>query len=634
MEDVGDRQTNWRGYLDVDSFEDYCEDKLGISVKTGYGLISSYSKLTSEKPEYLTDNKLIPPPETKVRILGNKKFKSLEEGSSTYYNEIKDMIFNSDFSRRETENKLEYYHDSLLYDEDEFDDDQIEYDPLKESIRQYWKGKESAILGTIRENNQSKFSGLLNGLYDLGQNENSTRVESTEIKRIVITNTAKDSEYAKEVIKRARKLNHKVEVSYTGTGNNDTDILAFPSQLQGAENYWYMKETLFVRERKTPFIETFPSPGDIVENLNTALKLGFHCRSTCHYCYQQKAPYIYQEIFTNFDKLKKEIIYEPFVHRATLVIWSVISFLTERTFNRIPNDLDKSISKFRASAIKAEILDNSSMIQFLPENITQVLIDCKIDFKEQDLKKEIAKIPTYYEMNKKTPLWLWVSEYSDILAIEPIAKQMEYIFTDLLPVNPEVNFMVSTKTADEECFLKYDGQNRVMLNMNLSPEEVIYKYEPGTSPLDKRLDLIKKLQDKGGYILRLSFEPMINFEGWQEAYKNLVETVSQSIDLASIPAIVLGSIRLRDRLKTEIVRNYPWTDLFKDEEACVKATKKDKRGRYTEEIRISQYQLMIDELKKHTKAEIILGAEYPEMWDWVGLDKEKFMSDKIFQYCV
>ena len=33
-----------------------------------------------------------------------------------------------------------------------------------------------------------------------------------------------------------------------------------------------------------------------------------------------------------------------------------------------------------------------------------------------------------------------------------------------------------------------------------------------------------------------------------------------------------------------------------------------------------------------TDAEIILGAEYPEMWGWVGLDKDKFMKSKVYQY--
>jgi len=631
MEVVGDRETNWKGYLNVDSFEDYCDEKLGISLKTGYSLISDYSKLLSEKPEYKSNKKLIPPPETKVRILGNKKLKALKKDSPDKCKEIKEMIFNPNYSRRETEAKLEEFHDNLIHDEKVIEEDIIEYDPLKEKVRQYWKGKEDAILGTIRENNQSKFSGLLNGLYDLGQKENSTRVESTEIKRIVITNTAKDSAYAEGVINRARKLNRKVEISHTGTGNNDTDILAFPSQLQGQENYWYMKETLYVRERKSSFIETFPSPGDIVENLNTALKLGFHCRSTCQYCYQQTSRGGTQEVFSNIKNVTDELKYERIVQTATLTVWSMISHLQKKIYVKIPRNLSETSNKFREKVVKSEISNDDSMMELLSKGSEGILSDCNVDFTKIELKKLLPNIPKFYKKNKKVPLWLWVSEYSDILAIEPIAKQMEFILSELLPKFPEVNFMVATKSVDE-CFLEHDGQDRIMLNMNLSPEEVINKYEPGTSPLDKRLDLVKRLQNKGGYILRLSFEPMIYFEGWEEAYKSLVETVSKSIDLASIPAIVLGSIRLRSGLKNRIIRNYPWTDLFADESVLVKATKEDKRGRYTEEIRIAQYQLMIDELKKHTKAEIILGAEYPEMWDWVGLDKEKFMSDKVYQY--
>ncbi|MBT3802311.1 MAG: hypothetical protein HOG05_14265, partial [Bacteroidetes bacterium] len=572
MEVVGDRETNWKGYLNVDSFEDYCDEKLGISLKTGYSLISDYSKLLSEKPEYKSNKKLIPPPETKVRILGNKKLKALKKDSPDKCKEIKEMIFNPNYSRRETEAKLEEFHDNLIHDEKVIEEDIIEYDPLKEKVRQYWKGKEDAILGTIRENNQSKFSGLLNGLYDLGQKENSTRVESTEIKRIVITNTAKDSAYAEGVINRARKLNRKVEISHTGTGNNDTDILAFPSQLQGQENYWYMKETLYVRERKSSFIETFPSPGDIVENLNTALKLGFHCRSTCQYCYQQTSRGGTQEVFSNIKNVTDELKYERIVQTATLTVWSMISHLQKKIYVKIPRNLSETSNKFREKVVKSEISNDDSMMELLSKGSEGILSDCNVDFTKIELKKLLPNIPKFYKKNKKVPLWLWVSEYSDILAIEPIAKQMEFILSELLLKFPEVNFMVATKSVDE-CFLEHDGQDRIMLNMNLSPEEVINKYEPGTSPLDKRLDLVKRLQNKGGYILRLSFEPMIYFEGWEEAYKSLVETVSKSIDLASIPAIVLGSIRLRSGLKNRIIRNYPWTDLFADESVLVTATK-------------------------------------------------------------
>ena len=125
---------------------------------------------------------------------------------------------------------------------------------------------------------------------------------------------------------------------------------------------------------------------------------------------------------------------------------------------------------------------------------------------------------------------------------------------------------------------------------------------------------------------------MIYFDGWQESYKKLVATVADSINLSDIKEIVLGSIRLRTGLKNEIHRNYPTTDLFENDEILEKATSKDKRGRYKEIIRVEQYQTLIDELSEHTDAEIILGAEYPEMWDWVGLNKEKFMKNRVYQY--
>ncbi len=631
MDTVGDREINWTGYLGVSSFEEYCEQKLEISKSFGYELVASYRKLLEEKPEYETNTKLTPPAETKVRILGNKKLNALRENSPDQYDEVIDMIFNPAVSRRETESTLTELYDSLVYDEDADDEDIVEVDRIKENLIKYWANKKDSIIEAVKERDQSDFSLLINGIYDLGSDEvNSTRVENKGIKRIIIANSAKDSDYAEQVIQRAKALDPTIEIVYTGVGNNDKDIMTFPSQLQGAGNYWYMKETLYIRERKSAFIETFPSPGDIVENLNTALKLGFHCRSTCHYCYQQAAPYTYQEIFSNLEEVKDELKYEPNIHTATLTVWSLISHITKQTFNKIPNGLDKAIGKFRKSVVKDDIVDAVAMIQFLTNNITTILADCNVHFSKEDLTEQLPNISTYYKENQKVPLWLWVSEYSDILAIEPIAKQSEYIMTDLLDVNPDVNFMVSTKSAHGDCFLNHDGQNRVMLNMNLNPEQVIAKYETGTASLDERLGLVKKLQDKGGYVLRLSFEPMIYFDGWEQAYKDLVAKVAGSIDLSSIPAVVLGSIRLRNALRREIVRNYPSTQLFTNI-PLEEASREDKRERYPEPIRIDQYRLMKNELEKHTKAEIILGAEYPEMWRWVGLDKNKFLTDSVYQ---
>ncbi|NQU67077.1 MAG: hypothetical protein HQ510_03955 [Candidatus Marinimicrobia bacterium] len=633
MDTVGDRETNWTGYLGVSSFEEYCEQKLEMSKAFGYELIASYRKLLEEKPEYETNTDLTPPAETKVRILGNKKLNALRENSPDDYDEIEDMIFNPSCSRRETESKLAELYDNLVYDEDADEEEVGEVDQIKENLIKYWANKKDSIIEAVKERDQSDFSLLINGIYDLGSDEvNSARVENKGIKRIIIANSAKDSDYAEQVIQRAKALDPTIEIVYTGVGNNDKDIMAFPSQLQGAGNYWYMKETLYIRKRKSAFIETFPSPGDIVENLNTALKLGFHCRSTCHYCYQQTSQYTYQDAYSNLEDVKNEVACEHIVNTSTLTIWSVLSHLKKEAFEKNPKNLSDVSNKLRQTMQDLGIKDRSSAISYLSENLKSLITKCDIEFEESDLTLQVENLETYYKKNEKFPLWLWVSEYSDILAIEPIAHQMDFILTELLPINPNVNYLVATKTAYKRPFLKYDGQDRVMVNMNLNPETIINKYETGTSSLDDRLDLIHELQEKGGYGIRLSFEPMIYYDDWQMAYEDLVGKVSMAIDLPSVSEIVLGSIRLRPGLKNRIMRNYPWCDLFEDISYFERASLKDKRERYFEDFRIGQYQFMIELLGHQTDADIILGAEHPEMWGWVGLDKKKFMEDKVYQY--
>ena len=636
MDTVGDRKTNWRGYLGVESFEEYCEEKLEISTATGYGLIASYTKLLTEKPEFATNTKLIPPSETKVRILGNKKLKVLQKDAPDHYAEIKEMIFNEESSRREIESKLDHAYDNLLYDEDENNDESfMDSDPLKEELAQYWNSNKNTILHAVKENNQTDLCGLLSGIYNLGnKGENSTRVENTQIKRLIMEPSAlsdSSTEYTNQVISRAKLINPHIELIYP-SANNDKDNYRFPDQLTGAGNYWFMKESLIIRERKSSFIETFPSPGEIVENLNTAVKLGMNCRSACQYCYQQASPYVHQDIFSNLDDLIPELEVENYVHKAILTIWSIISHLKEERFNKIPHHLQVAGNKLRIAFQKEQINSKAKAVKYLTANIPTILDEKKLELKydPDKLKSLVKDIPAYYTKNKSIQLWLWVSEYHDILAIDPIAKQIEFLMTKVLPKVPVIGFMITTKSVHADDLLKYDGADRIMVNMGLNPEAVIDKYETGTANLDQRLELIKKLQDKGGYKIRLSFEPMLIFSGWQKEYRNLVTDISKKINMRGLDGIVLGSIRLRSRLKSRIMRNYPWTDLFSEDMEYETATKGDKRERYTEKIRIEQYKLMIEELRKHTDTEIILGAEYPEMWGWVGLDREKFITETVY----
>ncbi|MBT3634674.1 hypothetical protein HOE22_04190 [Candidatus Woesearchaeota archaeon] len=628
MEESDDHQKNWQTYFDVSSFIDYCEKKIGINIKTWYQIDAGYKHIKENKPELLLEANSDAPPYTKLRLLTTKEAKNIATEDPKEYAKIAEKVYDNSYSRREAERQ---YDHSINKVRNKSKPKVKTVDPEVEKIKTFFNSEKENVVGYVKNddvNGLLRFARKTVELID----KKSTRVESKGIRRIVVTNSAKKNEYALQVIKRAKSLNSKTEIVYAGVGKNGTDHLSPPPQLYGAENYWYMKDTLVIRERKVPFIETFASPGDIVENLNTAIIPSHHCVSTCHYCYSQANKVTKQIAYYNWDIAKNELNYEPYIHTATLTLWSVISHIQKRRFDRIPLKLNEAVNIFRAEIVKIENIDETSILQFLSENLFQILNKCDSTFYENEIEEQKKLLAMYYQKNNNIPLWLWVSEYSDILAIEPIAGQMEKILTEIMPHNPDINFMAATKSANGDCLLKHDGQNRVMINMNLNPEYVVNKYETGTSALDDRLELLKKLQDKGGYQLRLSFEPMLIFDGWQDAYKELIEKVASKIDLETIPNIILGSIRLRNKLTWKMKRNYPWSDLLSNEKIFDKAKGTDGRSRYKEILRVEQYNLMIEELSKHTKAEIILGAEHPDIWKRIGLDKDKFMSDKVYQY--
>ena len=619
---------NWRNYVGVDSFKEYCDHKVGISSKTCYQMINVYKGLLKERPELEQELEQGFLDYTKFRVLFTKKALAFSKENPKKYLQLLEMALEESISRREVERQFDYEIKQL---KGKSSPKTKKIDPDVEKFKAFCNREKENVVKSIKEGD---VNGLLRFARDTVElvSKKSTRVESDGIIRIVIANSSKDNNYTRQVIDRAKQQSSKIEVVYSGTRKNGKDYLSTPRQLYGAENYWYMKDTLVIRERKSSFIETFGSPGDIVENLNTAFKPGQHCSSTCHYCYQQASSATRQEIYYNWDVAREEFKYEPLIHTATLTLWSVISHIMKKRFTRIPYELNKAVNKFRPKMIDAGLSDDQAMVQYLSENLGAILKKCSTNFDQKEVESHKQLLPDYYNRSKNIPLWLWVSEYSDILAIEPIAGQLEYIIKEILPQNPEVNIAAATKSAHGNFLLKYDGQDRVKINMNLNPEFVVNKYETQTSSLSDRIKFINKLQNKSECKIRLSFEPMLIFEGWEEAYKNLVDQVASEVDLGSLDDIVLGSIRLRNKLEWKIQRNYPWSDLLVDKSILDKAKGTDGRSRYKEKIRIEQYSLMIQELAKHTDAEIILGAEHPDIWDKVNLDWRKFMDENVHQY--
>jgi len=388
-----------------------------------------------------------------------------------------------------------------------------------------------------------------------------------------------------------------------------------------------------LRDRgESTFIETFPSPGNIVENLGTMLKLGFHCRNNCEFCYLQGGKYPWQELFTNLDRIKEEIQVENFVYPTILTVWSAYSFYVEKTTYKISSGIHDLGNKIRRNFIKSGIKSDSDAIKYLKENIATFLPELGVKSDSLKLKQIMKDLPKYYRENKKQKLVLNVGEYTDIIANDPISKQMKFIYDEILSKHKDIDISVWTKSTNYEEVLKHDGQDRIIFTIGLNTPAIIKKYEHGTASLNERIEGIKKLQSRGGYKIRLCIEPILQYPNCESEYVDLIHTVMKSIDPSQIEKFKISGVRFRKDMVWKIQRNHPWTDLFQNMEEFEEFDLNDKRLRYSEEFRIKIYKQLINTIRKYTTARISLGAEIPEMWDWVELDRHAFIKQQVYQY--
>jgi len=197
-------------------------------------------------------------------------------------------------------------------------------------------------------------------------------------KRLIITASPKDSKYTAEVIQRVKTLNPSVIIESVNSNNHNP-----PLYRDSRKQLKYLKETLFLRERSGPFITTFASPGDIVEEMCSIVSLGWHCCSNCEYCYLQASTRNndWHLLYTNIEKLDQELEVEPFIHRILLTILTAKSFIDQQSLMKIPAGFHVLANGIRGqlqSRKSNRIADNNLAYLYLADNIVRFLNDLNL----------------------------------------------------------------------------------------------------------------------------------------------------------------------------------------------------------------------------------------------------------------
>ncbi len=453
-------------------------------------------------------------------------------------------------------------------------------------------------------------------------------------KRLIVTPDAMEYPLTERIIERVKKLNPQIDMINSLDGNPDLPATIVTEE----QKHQYLRETIVLAKRSDEFFETFPSPGDIVEKMNTMCRITYQCPSDCEYCYLQYAgggsTTRWRRLFVDVDRIENELKIEKFVHRINLTLWSALSFYLGKPLEKVYPGFTKEAGKNRKKLLsKDNAVDTDVKAKdFLKQKLADHFVQLKIPIDSDKYNAVINNLHNYYNENTKKPLWINIGEYSDIVALEHIGGYVNH-FMDLIEKDKELRVCFYTKSANINNLLTRAGDNRVMVVMNLNTPRVINKYERHTASLANRIEAVQKLLETKQFKVYLTVEPIIRYDGSEEDYISLVRKIKDEIELQNnnLVTIKFGGVRYRNELATQITSNHPNTDLFSKIGELVDPEGTDERLRYNPEYREEIYRKLMCEIPE-IKEKFMLGCEFSKLWKKLNMDWQGYLEKHVFQY--
>jgi len=182
-----------------------------------------------------------------------------------------------------------------------------------------------------------------------------------------------------------------------------------------------------------------------------------------------------------------------------------------------------------------------------------------------------------------------------------------------------------TKSENVDRILDLPHKGHSIITWSLNEKEVSREFEIGTPSFERRLAAAKKVQE-AGYRVRIRLDPIVPFEGWQEAYRG---TIGRIFDAISPESVTIGTLRFEEgfyKMRNTFFAN---PDLVKFVDGMVPmfspklfpGTKRPKSGKYSfpEEKRAEIFSFVTAELRNYSDCPIALCKEAATVWEKVGL---------------
>ncbi|HEY3303524.1 MAG TPA: radical SAM protein [Candidatus Binatia bacterium] len=203
-------------------------------------------------------------------------------------------------------------------------------------------------------------------------------------------------------------------------------------------------------------------------------------------------------------------------------------------------------------------------------------------------------------------------EITDSLALDPyigFCAEVVPFFAE----QPNVLLELKTKSDCVDGLVQLDPKERVVVSWSMNPEKVIDADEHDTASFGERLVAARRCQ-AGGYKLGFHFDPIVEYPGWEEDYREMVERIFAAVDHRRIAWISLGVLRTTPGLKRVMRSRFPLSRLPTGEQILCP----DGKLRYFQPLRVDIYRKMLRWIRAASPIVFVyLCMESKEVWEQV-----------------
>jgi len=143
----------------------------------------------------------------------------------------------------------------------------------------------------------------------------------------------------------------------------------------------------------------------------------------------------------------------------------------------------------------------------------------------------------------------------DSLALDGLTHFVDS-FLPFFAGRPRAWVELRTKSVQIQALLKHNPIPNCIVAFSMTPPEIGARLEEKVPPLSKRLEAMKRLEERG-WKLGLRFDPLMDHEHWKEAYQELFQEVFRKIRISSLHSVSLGPFRLPKAVYENMYRLYP-----------------------------------------------------------------------------